>query len=187
MKSPNMISTMGRMPVIAPPTPRPAMPASEIGVSMTREVPNSSTRPVSPLNAVPASATSSPMINRRGSHRNSSAKASRMAWPRVISRTLWPAFELTVVLSIDILIHLARVWKWCVERELLSRLDFGSHLLFDLLKRARISHALFSQPVGKQFQRIAFCLPVLFLFFRAVVGPLDVANVMPEEAIRVAE
>src|SRR5947209_2800028 len=44
MKSPNMMSTMGRMPVIAPPTPRPVIPASEIGESMTRPGPNSSTR-----------------------------------------------------------------------------------------------------------------------------------------------
>ena len=35
IKSPNIISTTGRMPVIAAPTPMPVMPGSEIGESMT--------------------------------------------------------------------------------------------------------------------------------------------------------
>ena len=48
-----MMSTTGRMPVIAAPTPRPVMPASEIGESITRSVPNSSTSPDSTLNGVP--------------------------------------------------------------------------------------------------------------------------------------
>src|SRR5579871_2512480 len=61
-KSPNIMSAMGRMPVIAAPTATPVNPASEIGVSITRFVPNSSTNPESTLNGVPASATSSPKI-----------------------------------------------------------------------------------------------------------------------------
>ena len=36
MKSPNMMSTTGRMPVMAAPTARPVKPASEIGESITR-------------------------------------------------------------------------------------------------------------------------------------------------------
>ena len=36
MKSPNMMSITGRMPVIAAPTAMPVKPASEIGVSSTR-------------------------------------------------------------------------------------------------------------------------------------------------------
>ena len=36
MKSPNMMSTTGRIPVIAAPTPIPVIPASEIGESITR-------------------------------------------------------------------------------------------------------------------------------------------------------
>src|SRR5438309_2212899 len=186
-KSPNIMSTMGRMPVIAPPTPMPVIPASEMGVSITREVPNSSTRPESTLNGVPASATSSPMINTCGSRRISSAKASRMAWPRVTSRTLWPALWLAVVLGIDILLHLARVWIRCVERKLLSRLDFGSYPLLDLLKCPPVSHPLFNQPVCQQFQGIAFRLPALFLFSRAVVGALDVTDMVPHKAVRIAE
>src|SRR5579885_569023 len=88
MKSPNIISTTGRIPVIAPPTPRPVMPASEIGESITRPGPNSSTNPASTLNGVPASATSSPIMNTVGSRRISSASASRMACASVISRVL---------------------------------------------------------------------------------------------------
>ena len=53
MKSPNMMSTTGRKPVMAAPTARPVKPASEIGVSMTRSLPNSSTRPFTTLNGVP--------------------------------------------------------------------------------------------------------------------------------------
>src|SRR5579884_1101569 len=52
----------GRIPVIAAPTPRPVMPASEMGESMTRCVPNSCTRPERTLKGVPASATSSPIM-----------------------------------------------------------------------------------------------------------------------------
>jgi hypothetical protein len=51
------------------------------GVSMIRSVPNSCTRPVSVLNGWPASATSSPMRNTRGSRRISSAIAPRTASP----------------------------------------------------------------------------------------------------------
>ena len=52
-KSPNMMSTTGRMPVIAAPSPSPVIPASEIGESMTRSGPNSSTSPARTLNGVP--------------------------------------------------------------------------------------------------------------------------------------
>src|SRR5687768_191535 len=86
MKSPNMISTTGRIPVMAAPTPIPLMPASEIGESITRWVPNSPTSPDNTLNGVPASATSSPMINTVGSRRISSDSASLIAWLNVISR-----------------------------------------------------------------------------------------------------
>ena len=85
-KSPNMMSTTGRMPVIAAPTASPVIPASEIGESRMRSGPNSSTRPESTLNGVPASAMSSPMMNTRSSRRSSSASASLTAWPSVSSR-----------------------------------------------------------------------------------------------------
>src|SRR6266487_8952 len=177
---------MGRMPVIAPPTPRPVMPASEMGVSITREVPNSSTRPESTLNGVPASATSSPMMNTRGSRRISSAKASRMACPSVITRASCLVF-LAVILSIDIFIYLAWIWIRSVESKLFSRFDFGSHALLDLLKRLAIGHSLCGQPVYKQFQRVALCLPVLFLFFGAVVGSLDITDMMSHITVCIAK
>src|SRR5919205_423447 len=84
-KSPNIRSTTGRRPVIAAPTPRPVKPGSLIGVSITRPVPNSSTRPDSTLNGVPASATSSPITNTVGSRRISSASASLTAFAKVSS------------------------------------------------------------------------------------------------------
>src|ERR1700678_2670696 len=87
MKSPNMISTTGRSPVIAAPTATPVKPASEIGVSTTRAAPNSSTSPDKTLNGVPASATSSPKIHTLASRRISSASASRTACANVSSRS----------------------------------------------------------------------------------------------------
>src|ERR1700674_5694278 len=75
-KSPNMISTTGRSPVIAAPTPIPVKPGSDIGVSTTRSLPNSSTSPDNTLNGVPASATSSPRTQTRESRRISSANVN---------------------------------------------------------------------------------------------------------------
>ncbi len=82
-----MISITGRSPVIAAPTPTPVNPGSDIGVSMMRDFPNSSTIPESTLNGVPASATSSPITNTVGSRRISSDNASRTASAMVNSRT----------------------------------------------------------------------------------------------------
>src|SRR4029453_5622849 len=59
-----------------------------MGVSMIRGVPNSCTSPTSVLNGCPASATSSPMRNTRGSRRISSAIASLTPSPYVSSRSL---------------------------------------------------------------------------------------------------
>src|SRR2546427_444190 len=87
MKSPTLTATTGRVPVMAAPTPMPAYPGSEIGVSMIRCVPNSCTSPVSVLKGWPASATSSPIRNTRGSRRISSAIASFTASPYVSSRS----------------------------------------------------------------------------------------------------
>ena len=60
-KSENMISTMGRSPVIAAPIAAPTMASSEIGVSRTRSGPNRSRSPTVVLKTPPAAATSSPM------------------------------------------------------------------------------------------------------------------------------
>ena len=64
---------------MAAPTPMPVKPDSEIGESRTRSVPNSSTKPLSTLKGVPASATSSPIIKTDSSRRISSANASLIA------------------------------------------------------------------------------------------------------------
>ena len=45
VKSTYMISAMGRMPAMAAPTAAPPIVASEIGVSSTRQSPNSLERP----------------------------------------------------------------------------------------------------------------------------------------------
>src|SRR5579884_2726567 len=182
------MSTMGRIPVMAAPTPRPLIPASEIGVSMTRDGPNSSTSPKSTLNAVPASATSSPIMKTRGSRRISSARASRMACPSVTSRipggaALW----LEVLAGVDILRHLACIGIRSIERELLARLDLSLHTLLDQLKRLVIRHSLFDEPVRQYLQGVTLRLPKLLFLFRTIIGSLDIAHMMPHVAIRVTE
>src|SRR6516162_6618815 len=126
-KSPNMMSTTGRRPVIAAPTPRPVMPASEIGESRILSGPNSSTNPESTLNGVPASATSSPITNTVSSRRSSSARDSLTACAIVISRTPAGATRL----GEDILGHLAWLGERRLEREGDCVLDGRTCLLLD--------------------------------------------------------
>src|SRR5688572_13477402 len=177
-KSPNMMSTIGRNPAIAAPTPRPVKPASEIGVSMTRSLPNSSTRPVSTLNVVPASATSSPMRTTLGSRRISSAIASLMASPNVSSRTA------VAVSSIDVLIDLARVGVRRVHRELHRAVHLRDQHFLNGVECRAIGDAIGHQPLAVQRHRIAPGHPLLLLRLRTIVGAGDVADVMAVIAIR---
>src|SRR5580692_5493239 len=179
MKSPNMMSTTGRKPVIAAPTPTPVNPASEIGVSTTREVPNSSTRPESTLNGVPASATSSPMINTRESRRISSASASRTASAKVISRI--PDS------GIDVLVNFVRVGIWRRDGKFHGLIHFGSEFGVDGAERVGVSVLLVFQPLRKILNWIAFGQPLLLFFFRAVIFAIDIADVMAAIAIRIAQ
>ena len=78
-KSPNMISTMGRMPIMAAPRPAPMMAISLMGVSRTRSSPNSSSIPAETPHTPPKVPTSSPIRNTAGSRRISSTIASRIA------------------------------------------------------------------------------------------------------------
>src|SRR4249919_3533107 len=161
-KSPNMMSTMGRMPAIAAPTPRPLNPASEMGVSMMRSLPNSSTRPVSTLNVVPASATSSPMRMTLGSRRISSAIASLMASPKLSSRTL------VAISSIDILGDLAWVRVGRVDRELDGGIHLGDQLSLNRIEGRAIRDAIGHQPLPVQRDGIALGDPLLLFGFRPV-------------------
>ena len=68
-KSLNMISAIGRRPVIAAPIAAPRMACSLIGVSRTRSGPNCSSKPGVVLNTPPAAATSSPRKTTLGSRR----------------------------------------------------------------------------------------------------------------------
>src|SRR3972149_3286801 len=72
---------------------------------MTRSVPNSCTRPTSVLNGWPASATSSPIRNTRGSRRISSAIASFTASPYVSSRSPMRCLPCPVPKSLDDLVR----------------------------------------------------------------------------------
>src|ERR1044071_7483980 len=138
-KSPNMMSTTGRNPVIAAPTAMPVKPASEIGVSSTRSLPNSSTSPLNTLNTVPASAMSSPQMNTRGSRRSSSASASRTASPNVNSR----------ISGIDILIYFVDGGIRRCHREGNRFVDLGFHLHVHLLQLGDVGEALTHQPMAQ--------------------------------------
>ncbi len=78
-KSPNMISSTGRLPVTAAPKAAPVIASSEIGVSNTRSGPYFSWRPGVAANTPPATATSSPKKMTVSSRASSSSSASRMA------------------------------------------------------------------------------------------------------------
>src|SRR3989442_4484921 len=178
MKSPNMMSTTGRRPVIAAPTARPVKPASEIGVSITRSVPNSSTSPDRSLNGVPASATSSPKMQTLASRRISSASASRTACAKVSSR--WLAS------GINVLLHFFWTRIGSCQGKLDGCFDLGSDFRVNAIQEGGIGEVLFREPGGKNLDRIALGLPVLLLLLRAVVFAIDVADVMAAVSIGIA-
>src|SRR5579859_85365 len=166
-KSPNMISTTGRKPVIAAPTPIPVNPASEMGVSSTRSAPNSSTRPERTLNGVPASATSSPKMQTRESRRISSASASRTACANVSSRS-----------CINILIDLIGARIRSLDGEFYRRFHFPVRFGGDELERSRIGIIVSNQPIRMQLDRVALGLPVLLFSLRAVIFAIDITNMV---------
>src|SRR5215210_26580 len=181
-KSPNMMSTTGRMPVIAAPRPMPEIPASEIGESITRSGPNSSTSPDITLNGVPASATSSPMMKTVGSRRSSSARASLTACASEISRVPECSFGSVLTLGVDVLGHLARIG--------VGRLEGMRHCLSDLVRNPRrdllevgFVHPVGDEPIGVQLERITLALPASLFFLRSVVGAVDVAHVVAVVAV----
>src|SRR5262249_33590604 len=159
-KSPNMMSTTGRIPVIAAPSASPVMPGSEIGESTTRPVPNSSTRPERTLKGVPASATSSPMTKIVESRRISSRNASFTACD-IVSSPLAVARPLAR----------ARV------RRVQCVLDGVGDLRLDTLADA-LELGVLAEPGGEKGDRVALGLPPLLLVLRAVVGAVDVADVV---------
>src|SRR5438067_4777740 len=173
-KSPNMMSTTGRIPVTAAPTPRPVMPGSEIGESRTRSGPNSSTSPASTLNGVPASATSSPITNTVSSRRSSSASAWFTAWANVSS-------------GIDVLGDLARIGDRRLERERETGPDLGARLELGVLQSLRRRQLLLLEPGAVECERVALAPPEILLLLRPVVRAVDVADVVPVIAVRVAE
>src|SRR5207247_9972213 len=168
---------------IAAPTPSPVKPASEIGVSMTRSGPNSPTRPLSTLNAVPASATSSPSSTTRGSRRISSAIASLTASPKVSSRT--PAA--VSACSIDILGHFLDRGIRRVDRPPHRAIEVLGQLGVHAIERLAIRKALVDQVRTQDRDRIPLRHPALLLLFRAIVVAVDVAHVVAAEPVRVRQ
>src|SRR6266404_1083170 len=184
MKSPNMMSTTGRNPVMAAPTASPVKPASEIGVSSTRSLPNSSNKPERTLNGVPASATSSPMMQTFASRRISSASASRIACANVSSRSLCAG---RCASGIHVLCHFIDGRVGRRHREVDCLFHLGLEFSLHLIKRRRIGEFLLDQPLPEIRDRIPLCLPKVFFLLGTVVFAIDVADVMSVVAIGVAE
>src|SRR5258708_13016042 len=179
MKSPNMMRRRGRKPATAAPTASPVKPASEMGVSSTRSLPNSSTRPESTLNGVPASATSSPIMQTVLSRRISSARASRMACAKVNSRP--------VVSGIDILLNLIDIRIGRSNREFHGRLHFDFQFVIPSIHRRAIDEFLLLQKLSEVEDRVPLRLPGLFFLLRAVIFAVDVADMVAVVAEGVAE
>src|ERR1700730_5782154 len=158
-----MMSTTGRNPVIAAPTPIPVKPASEIGVSITRSAPNSSTRPDNTLNGVPASATSSPRMHTRESRRISSARASLTASPKLNSRTF------VSVSGIHVLLYFIRVRVGRDQGGRDRSVHFGCQLRVDAIEQGLFGEVLLNQRTSEDADRIPLGGPTLFLLFGPVI------------------
>src|SRR5690348_702164 len=174
-----MISTTGRSPVIAAPTPMPVNPGSEIGVSITRDFPNSSTIPERTLNGVPASATSSPMMNTLGSRRISSDSASRTASAIVNSRT--------ATSGINILPHLIRSRIRGLQSKGDCRVNFRFRLRLNFVELRLRPEFFAEQPLAQDRDRIAFGPPLLFFLLGAVIFAAHVADMVPVIPVRIAQ
>src|ERR1035438_1531050 len=178
-KSPNIMSTTGRIPVMAAPTARPVNPASEIGVSSTRSLPNSSSKPDRTLKGVPASATSSPMMQTVLSRRISSANASRIACANVNSRP--PAS------GIHVLVHFANGRIRCRYGEVDRLLHFGLEFSLNMIEHRQISKLFANQPLAMVRYGIAVRSPFLLFLLGAVILAIDVADVVSVVTIGVTE
>src|SRR5579862_3797249 len=172
---------------MAAPTASPVNPASEIGVSSTRSLPNSSSSPESTLNGVPASATSSPMMQTVESRRISSASASRIACANVSSRVPAGAIVSGIVSGIDILFHFTDSRIRRSHRELDRFFHFAFKLGLHISKRGRVGQLLFDQPFPEVCNRIPLRLPLLLFLFRTVVFAVDISDVVSVIAIRIAK
>src|SRR5260370_39541913 len=119
-KSANCISTTGRNPVSAAPTPAPTNAFSEIGVSKTRSSPNCSFSPLVIRKIPPKLATSSPYRITLASRRISSSSASLIACAYVIVR-IFPYLKLVPSDDSGVNVFERALWPW--KRLLLHERD----------------------------------------------------------------
>src|SRR5262245_4010595 len=149
---------------------------------MIRSVPNSWTSPRSVLKGCPASATSSPMRNTRGSRRISSAIASRTASPYVSSRSaiLVPFFS-----RVDVLIDLVRFGIRCGQRVLHAGVDLRLDVGLDAFEDTVVGEALRREAPRQRLERIVLAHPLLLFLTRPVLA-VDVADVMAVVAVGLA-
>src|SRR5260370_4215172 len=182
-----MMSTTGLRPVIGAPTSLPVKPGLEIGVSIARSLPNSSTSPDRTLKGVPASATSSPSTQTRESRRISSAMALRMASPKVSSLNVVWAVAWVAVSGIELLLHLVdgRIRRGNGEfhRGVHLRFDFG----LNLLQLRGIGELQLDEPIAEDLDGIALGGPALLFLLGAIVFAIDVADVVAAIPVGVAE
>src|SRR5262249_26337025 len=142
-------------------------------------LPNSSTRPESTLKGVPASATSSPMMQTFGSRRISSLSASRTAWAKVNSRS--------ATSGIDVLFHLIGSWIWSLHCEFHRFVHLSDQFSFDLLQLILLSDFVRRHPVRQILNRISFCLPALFFGLSPVIFAIDVDDMVTAVPVSVCQ
>src|SRR3989304_6724640 len=126
MKSENIISAMGLIPVIALPAATPIMASSEMGVFLILSLPNSSSIPTVTPKAPPYSAMSSPIRYILLSDLIFCCIASLIASRYVNSLVL------SLFLGIYIILHFGRVGKGTFFCKLRCFLYFFYHLFFQI-------------------------------------------------------
>src|ERR1035437_5664199 len=143
-----MISTIGRSPANAAPTPSPAMVSSLIGVSLTRHGPNFSSNPRLAPNGPPGAATSSPASVTVSSRAISSVSASLTACQYFSSR-------ISSGLRVDVARHFvgAREFRRLGEGDRL-RHD-AIHPFVDLIEGRGVDTGSAGQVSAKQIDRVA--------------------------------
>src|SRR5580692_1150415 len=89
--------------------------------------------------------------------------------------------------GIHVLLHFRHTGVGSGHGELNRLLHLRLYLRLNETKLIGIRKALFDQPTGQQLDGISLRLPVLLLILRAVVLAIDIANVVPGVAIRIAQ
>src|SRR5690606_8875690 len=138
------------------------------------------------LKGVPASATSSPRMNTAGSRRSSSANASRIAWEKVMTRSLVVgecAVAPLATSGVDMQRHLAGIGERRSQGELHGGRGLLTYRSFDVGQCLFVHHAGCNESRPEQREGISFGTPLVLFALGAVVLTVDVADVVSVIAV----